>query len=83
MITQTEQSIKERVSGFILDSVRLGDLKEDDDLFKTGVVNSLFAVQLMTFIEKTYDIEIGNEDLDIVNFRSINTTTAFIMRKLE
>jgi len=44
-------------------------------------VNSLFAVQLMTFLEKIFVVEIGMDDLDIENFKSINATTAFVMRK--
>jgi acyl carrier protein len=44
-------------------------------------VNSLFAVQLVTFLEKTFAIEIGMDDLDIENFKSLNATTAFVMRK--
>jgi len=35
----------------------------------------------MTFIEKTYGIEVGIEDLDIENFKSVNATTAFVLRK--
>ena len=50
-------------------------------LFETGIVNSLFAVQLMTFVEKTFAIEVEMEDLDIENFKSLNATAAFVMRK--
>ena len=59
----------------------LRDLKEDDHLFETGIVNSLFAVQLMTFIEKTFAIEIGSDDLDIENFKSIKSTSEFVLKK--
>jgi methoxymalonate biosynthesis acyl carrier protein len=76
-----EQKIKETISRFILDSINLRDLKEDDHLFETGVVNSLFAVQLMTFIEKTFAIEIGSDDLDIENFKSIKSTSEFVLKK--
>ena len=51
------------------------------NLFESGIVNSLFAVQLMTFIEKTFAIEVGMDDLDIENFKSLSATTAFVSRK--
>jgi acyl carrier protein len=35
----------------------------------------------MTFLEKTFLIELGMDDLDIENFKSVNATTAFVMRK--
>jgi len=80
-MAETEQKIKEVISRFILDSINLRDLKEDDHLFETGIVNSLFAVQLMTFIEKTFGIEIGSDDLDIENFKSIKSTSEFVLKK--
>jgi acyl carrier protein len=64
-----------------LSAAGLPSLADDDDLFDSGIVNSLFAVQLMTFIEKEFSIEVGTEDLDIRNFRSLNATAAFILNK--
>jgi methoxymalonate biosynthesis acyl carrier protein len=76
-----ESGVKEAVRRFILSSINIGELHDDDDLFESGLVNSLFAVQLMTFIEKTFAIEVGMEDLDIENFKSLNAAAAFIVRK--
>lgn len=76
-----EASVRETVKRFIFDSVRIPHLGDDDNLFQTGIVNSLFAVQLMTFIEKTFAIEVGIDDLEIENFKSLNAATAFVLRK--
>src|SRR6185503_5519468 len=76
-----EKEIKETVRSFILSSINLPDLKDDDNLFESGIVNSLFAVQLMTFIEGTFALEVGMDDLDIENFKSLNATTAFVLKK--
>jgi methoxymalonate biosynthesis acyl carrier protein len=76
-----EIEIKTKVASFLRNSVNLPDLKDDDDLFETGIVNSLFAIQLITFLERTFDIEVGSDDLDIHNFESINATAAFVMKK--
>lgn len=73
--------IKEAVRGFITSSVALPKLKDDDDLFESGVVNSLYAVQLMTFIERQFGIEVEQDDLDLENFKSIDAMTTFVMRK--
>jgi acyl carrier protein len=35
----------------------------------------------MTYIEKTFGIEVGMDDLDIENFKSLNATTAFVLKK--
>jgi acyl carrier protein len=81
MITVDENEIKETVRGFILNSISIPNLDDDDNLFESGIVNSLFAVQLMTFIEKTFGLEVGMEDLDIENFKSLNAAAAFVLQK--
>jgi methoxymalonate biosynthesis acyl carrier protein len=81
MSTAEENGIKETVKRFILSSIAITDLDDDDNLFESGIVNSLFAVQLMTFIEKTFAIEVGMDDLDIENFKSLNAATAFVVKK--
>ena len=81
MTAQTEEQIKQTITDFILSAISIADLKDDDHLFETGLVNSLFAVQLMTFLEKTFTIEVTMDDLDIENFKSINASTAFVVRK--
>lgn len=73
--------VKEAVRGFILRSTAVAELDDDADLFDSGLANSLFAVQLMTFIEKQFSIEVGMDDLDIENFKSVNATAAFVQRK--
>ena len=55
--TQIKRALRE----FILRSVRVPALGDDEDLFESGIVNSLFAVQLMTFVEKTFAIEVAME----------------------
>lgn len=76
-ITETETTIRE----FITRAVTLPNLDDEADLFASGIVNSLFAVQLMTFVEKTFAIEVGMDDLDMENFKSVQATAAFVMRK--
>ncbi len=81
MSSDEERSIRECVRRFVLSAITIAELDDDDNLFESGIVNSLFAVQLMTFIEKTFQIEVGADDLDIENFKSINATTAFVLKK--
>jgi len=81
MDTETTQTPKEAIRNFILDSINIPDLNDDDNLFESGIVNSLFAVQLMTFLEKSFDIEVTMDDLSMDNFESINSTSSFVQKK--
>ena len=81
MTAQTEEQIKKNITDFILSAISILDLDDDDLIFESGIVNSLFAVQLMTFLEKTFQIEVTMDDLEIENFKSINAATAFVVKK--
>ena len=81
MIVNDINQVKETVRKFINNSINIDGLGDDENLFESGIVNSLFAVQLMTFVERGFGLEIGMEDLDVENFKSFNATAAFINRK--
>lgn len=81
MSTETIQPTKEAIRNFILESINIPDLNDDDNLFESGIVNSLFAVQLMTFLEKSFNIEVTMDDLSMDNFQSVNATSLFVERK--
>jgi acyl carrier protein len=81
MSVETKQSTKETIRNFILDSINIPGLNDDDNLFESGIVNSLFAVQLMTFLEKSFNIEVTMDDLSMENFESVNATSSFVERK--
>jgi len=73
--------IKEFIkSGLIVidDGVSFGD---DDNIFELGLVDSIFAVQLIYFVEEEFDIEVLDSELSIDNFNSVNRIWEFVRRK--
>ncbi|MFJ3901484.1 phosphopantetheine-binding protein [Streptomyces sp. NPDC090025] len=56
-------------------------VEDDEDLFAAGLVNSLFAVQLVMWVERTYGLQVAGEDLAFTNFRSVDAVTEFVERK--
>ena len=74
-----EQKIK--IRAFISQRLRNHELKDDDDIFALGFVNSLFAMQLVMFVEKEFELIVADEDLDLANFNSINAIAALVARK--
>lgn len=71
---------RSRVRSFLARLCDTSDLADDDDLFARGLLNSLHAVQLVAFVEKTLDARIRDDDLDIRNFRSVDAIAAFLAR---
>lgn len=83
MSLQRDAEIKQALRAFVSSSINLNDWRDEDDLFESGIVNSLFAVQWMTFIEATFGIEIDVDDMDIHNFQSIDAASAFVLKRKE
>jgi len=78
--------IKEEIRELINKNLVIEDdadgIKDSDNIFEMGYVNSLFAMKLVNFIEDEYDIIIENDELNLENFSSINAITAFIENKM-
>jgi len=66
---------------FIARHVRDHELREDEDIFATGFVNSMFAMQLVNFVETTFGFTVESDDMDLDNFRSIAAIAALVERK--
>lgn len=74
--------IKTSTRAFLGKFFKTIEVQDDDDIFAMGFVNSLFAMQLVLFIEKEFGMSVEDEDLNIDNFRTINTITELIKGKL-
>jgi methoxymalonate biosynthesis acyl carrier protein len=52
----------------------------DDDIFALGFVNSLFAMEIVLFLENTYAFSVPNEELNLDNFRTVMAMAALVQR---
>lgn len=77
----TTDETKERVYSFLSKYLRETSLEDETDLFASGLLNSLFAMELVLFVEEQFKIIVENEDLDLDNFLSIQAIVSFIERK--
>ncbi len=71
------------IFSFLRRHIEMDGLSADEDLFAAGYVNSLFALQLIAFVEKTFGVTVEDEDLDIANFRSAQAIDQFVQRKID
>jgi acyl carrier protein len=74
--------VKETIKVFLSKFVNVNEIEDTDNIFEKGLVNSLFAMNLVTFIEKEFDISIDNTELDLDNFKDINSIVALIENKI-
>jgi methoxymalonate biosynthesis acyl carrier protein len=66
------QENKVKIKQFLAQFFGEHNLQDDEDIFALGFVNSMFAMQLVLFIEKEFRVTIENEDLDFENFKTID-----------
>ncbi|MFD7548700.1 acyl carrier protein [Streptomyces sp. NPDC059578] len=72
-------AVRKEVIGFLTAQTKRS-WEPDVDLFATGGLSSLFAMQLVLHLEKTYDISIRGADLRLDNFRTVDTMVALVHR---
>jgi methoxymalonate biosynthesis acyl carrier protein len=77
----TSNDIRQKTKAFMAVHFKNYDLQDDDDIFSLGFVNSLFAMQLVMFVEKEFDLKVHDDDLDIDNFRTVNALLDLVNRK--
>jgi acyl carrier protein len=71
----------ETIGGFMSRAFEGREIGTDEDIFEAGFGNSMFAMQLVNFVERKFGIEIDSEDLQIDNFRTIGRVAALVERK--
>ncbi|HEX8160663.1 MAG TPA: acyl carrier protein [Pyrinomonadaceae bacterium] len=70
-----------KIRAFVSRFFRGHELRDDEDMFAAGFVNSMFAMQLVQFVEQEFAVTVEDEDLDIDNFRSLDALAALVARK--
>ena len=72
---------KTKIKEFLSRFFRNHELGDEEDIFALGFVNSLLAMQLVSFVEKEFRVTIDDDDLDLDNFRTIAKIDGLIARK--
>jgi acyl carrier protein len=70
-----------RIRVFLARYIQAETLDPDADIFALGFVNSLFAMELVLFVEREFGMTVEDDDLDMDNFRSINALSRLVARK--
>ncbi|WP_130799457.1 acyl carrier protein [Streptomyces otsuchiensis] len=72
--------IRSQVREFISGRFPQVTFDDDQDIFEMGFVNSLFAMELVVFVERTFSVRVPNGELRRENFRSVTSITEVVER---
>jgi acyl carrier protein len=77
--------IREQMREFIVENFLFGEsengLRDSDSLLDKGIIDSTGVLELVSYIEDTYEIDVEDEELTPENLDSIANLTAYIERK--
>lgn len=77
-----EAGLGTRLASFIRQSLNKPELADGDNIYEVGGASSMFAMELVLYIEQQLGIELADSDLERENFDSIETMTALVERKV-
>lgn len=76
-------NIQETILRFLREKTGQADIAPDTELLKSGLVNSLFALEMVVFVETTFGLKLGRKDITPENFSSADQITALVERLRE
>ena len=75
---------KSEIRDFIIENFLFGNadgLQDDTSFLEEGIIDSTGVLELVTFLEETFEIQVDDEELIPENLDSINNVTAYLGRK--
>mgnify|MGYP000905399120 FL=1 len=81
----TTNGLRERVRSFIGENFYVPDLAKLDDrssLVETGIVDSTGILEVLSFIEEQFHVEVADTEAIPSNLDSIHNIVTFVGRKL-
>ena len=85
MSTFTVHDVANSLKEFICSNFPLAaqeGISDSDLLLEEGIVDSLGVLEIVDYVEQTYGISIGDADMVLDNFGSIEIIASFIVRSL-
>ncbi len=79
-MTYTYDDVERQVRAFLLRRVfhgLPGTGAEQENLLGTGVLDSLGVLEIVDFLETTFDIVVDEDDFDLDNFQSVSRIASF------
>ncbi len=85
MENTTNTTIHEKILGFINENFITGrsdtTVELDASLIDSGVIDSTGVLELVMFLEETYDIQVDDEEITPENLDTINNIVEFMKSK--
>lgn len=69
-----------KIRQYLHNSLQGFHIDDSDNIFEAGLVHSLFAMQILIFIEKEFGIELPLDQMQLADLSSIDAITELVTR---
>ncbi len=80
-----QQQIRQRVKQYIIDNLLMGadgvQIADDTSFLEQGLVDSTGVLELVTYLEDTFDIKVGDDEMTPDNLDSLNRIATYVTAK--
>jgi acyl carrier protein len=77
------EPLRDELRAFLKKLSGAAAIADDEELFARGLLNSLYALQLVQFVESRFQLALRDDELDLANFHSIEAIARLIERRAE
>jgi acyl carrier protein len=84
-MTEQVENVKEQIREFVQEAAQrkgVSRVTDDQSLVESGVIDSLGIFRLVAFLEESFRVRIGDEEIVGENFESIVSIEQFVQKKL-
>ena len=83
--TNDPMELKENIRKYIAENMLFSDkgfpYSDDASFLEEGIIDSIGFMELVTYVQQTFSIEVGPEELVPANFDSVNKLAAYVGSK--
>jgi|EndMetStandDraft_5_1072996.scaffolds.fasta_scaffold164235_2 acyl carrier protein len=82
--SESTNDTKDVIRQYIIDNLLLGQgstLDDDTSLLDSGALDSTAAMELVAFLEQTFNVQIQDREINPDNLETVNRISAMIGRK--
>ncbi len=78
---RTIEILKQFITEEFVSDGDANDLKENQSLLESGIIDSLGIMKLLVFIEEKFQLKVSDEELIPENFETLSTIAKLISQK--
>jgi acyl carrier protein len=82
MMTTTREQVREYINGKLLGGEGEAiHIEDSTSMINSGLINSMAIVELIAYVEDTFQISVADHDINIGDFDSIDSICSLIARR--